>query len=372
LATKNDTIADALLRREVFLQRFASHLVNTNIDGTIQSFSKKLPSLLDEFGDAENLTLSERRAVSRLVTIQMRDDWRGMWIETTNSLDEMAMMDANYLGSIYEDIDDINLSIPNQAVLTGHINQSIMILTSGTTAQAGVWTKYLKDNTDAAAKAINGAIWDGYTSGLTNQQISKQIRGTYNRNTKMYQGGILQGRVRAQADALVRTGTNHFSNQARDRTYQANADVLQDRILIATLDSRTTLLCRGRHLKSWDINDLNYPRLPFHFNERSVYVVKAKGIDALDGSIPSKGGKLVDGKLVNSIKPIDADTTMDTWLRGQPKQFVVDSIGKSRAELFLKGKLPIEKFTDLTGRTLTLDQLKSVEANEKAFRLSGL
>jgi len=368
LATESDTIPDALLRREVFLQRFASHLVNTEVDGTIQSFARSLPSLLNEFGDAEGLTIAERRAVARSVVAKMREDWGGMWVSVTGDLDEMALMDANHIGSIYDDILDVDLTIPKDSTLIGHINQSTMVLTSGKTTQAGKWAQFLRQNTDTATRAINGAIWDGYTSGLNNQQILKQIRGTFNRTTKEYQGGLLQGRVRAQADALVRTGTNHFSNQARDRTYQANTDILDTRILIATLDSRTTLLCRGRDLKEWDIDDKSYPRLPFHFNERSVYIVSVSGSDPLKSKIPTNGGKIVDGKLVTKKGVIDAETTMNDWLRGQPKQFVVDSIGQKRAELFLTGKLSIDKFTDLTGRTLTLDELRATSAGRKAFK----
>jgi len=352
----------------VFLQRFASHLVNTEVDGTIQSFARSLPSLLNEFGDAEGLTIAERRAVARSVVAKMREDWGGMWVSVTGDLDEMALMDANHIGSIYDDILDVDLTIPKDSTLIGHINQSTMVLTSGKTTQAGKWAQFLRQNTDTATRAINGAIWDGYTSGLNNQQILKQIRGTFNRTTKEYQGGLLQGRVRAQADALVRTGTNHFSNQARDRTYQANTDILDTRILIATLDSRTTLLCRGRDLKEWDIDDKSYPRLPFHFNERSVYIVSVSGSDPLKSKIPTNGGKIVDGKLVTKKGVIDAETTMNDWLRGQPKQFVVDSIGQKRAELFLTGKLSIDKFTDLTGRTLTLDELRATSAGRKAFK----
>lgn len=369
MATEADTIADALLRREVFLQRFASHLVNAEVNGTIQSFARSLPSLLNQFGDAEGLTIAERRAVARAVVAKMREDWGGMWTIITGDLDEMALMDANHIGSIYDDILGVDLKIPKDSTLLGHINQSTMVLTSGKTSQAGKWTTFLRQNTDTAMKAINGAIWDGYTSGLNNQQILKQIRGTFNRSTKMYEGGLLQGRIKAQADALVRTGTNHFSNQARDRTYQANTDILGVRILIATLDGRTTLLCRGRDLKEWDIEDNNYPRLPFHFNERSVYIVSVKGSDPLKGKIPSKGGKIVDGKLVTKKGFIDKETTMNTWLRGQPKEFVVDSLGPARAELFLTGKLSIDKFTDLTGRTLTLEELRSTSAGRKAFNI---
>lgn len=701
MPTEADTIADALLRREVFLQRFASHLANTEIDGTIQSFARSLPSLLNEFGDAENLTIAERRAVARSVVAKMREDWGGMWVSISGDLGEMSVMDADHVSSIYDDILDVDLKVPKDSTLIGHINQSTMVLTSGKTSQAGKWAQFLRQNTDTATKAINGAIWDGYTSSLNNQQILKQIRGTFNRTTKMYEGGILQGRIKAQADALVRTGTTHFSNQARDRTYQANRDILGKRILVATLDSRTTLLCRGRDLKEWDIDDRTYPRLPFHFNCllpdsiitsslpissiskrtfkgeviniitesgnsltvtpnhpilsdrgwvfakhlavgdnafsqgisepvkaldvcnnyidtsikdifeslrvsssmrtsevplttpdfhgdshngevaiilsnielsnvfntdiiqefskiilisgcsnvaafilrfshflkdyitnnfagvklsslftndlsrfiaehssvdfvlfskssdldsivshelgkhlsveseiftdicnaisfiiklsnfikvrivhhsgsesalftpasyidsvfredflnngftasgklmdsadtrstviktdnivkiksfhydglvynletvggiytannivnhncRSVYIVSVKGSNPLKGRIPSNGGKIVDGKLVVKKGTISAETTMNDWLRGQPKEFVVDSIGPKRAELFLTGQLSIDKFTDLTGRTLTLDELKATSAGRKAFKKSGL
>lgn len=368
-----DNITDALLRREVFLQKFASHLVNTDLDGTIQAFAKKLPSLLNEFGDAENLTIAERRAVARLVSAQMREDFGSMWIDITDSLDEMAINDAAHLGSIYDDILGVDLTIPKDTVILGHINQSTMVLTSGKTSQAGTWAKYVKENIDTASKAVNGAIWDGYTNGLTNSKISQQVRGTFNRKTKTYEGGILQGRTRAQGDALVRTGTNHFSNQARDRTYQANTDILQKRILFATMDSRTSPICIKRHLKEWDITDKTYPRLPFHFNERSIFVIKAKGFDPLEDDRPSVGGKInAKDKLVRDVQQIPADTTWDSFLRRQPRAFVVETLGKSRAALFIDGKMNINKFTDMTGKSITLKELKAKPSLKSAFDDAGL
>lgn len=368
----DDTVVDALLRREVFLQRFSSHLVNTDVDGTIQSFSRKLPSLLNEFGESENLTIVERRAVARLVAAQLREDWNGMYISITADLGEMALNDAAHVANIYDDILGVDLTVPADKVLLGHIANSTMVLTSGQSTQAGVWAKYLKDNIDAVTKQVNGAIWNGYTNGQTNQQIAQTVRGTFNRRTKTYEGGILQGRTRAQADALVRTGTNHFANQARDRTYQANTDILKSRILFATMDSRTSDLCISRHLREWDITDKSYPRLPFHFNERSVYVIDVKGVSSLDGNRPTVGGKVVDGKLAPNVKLIPADTTWDSFLRRQPRAFVVETLGKSRAALFIDGKMDIKKFTDMTGKSLTLKQLKAKPSLKTAFSDAGL
>lgn len=373
MPNSDDTITDALLRREVFLQRFASHLVNTDLNNTIDSFSRELTNLLNQFGDAEDLSIVERRAVARSVVAKMHEDWGGMWIDITEQLDDMAINDASHLSGIYDDILNVDLSVPKDAVLLGHINQATMVLTSGQTSQAGVWAKYVKENIDSATKAVNGAIWDGYTSGLTNNQISKQVRGTYNRRKKTFEGGLLQGRTKAQGEALVRTGTNHFANQARDRTYQSNADILESRVLFATMDSRTSSICIKRHLKEWDINDKKYPRLPFHFNERSIYVVKVKGLADLDVDRPSIGGKLnAKGKLERDVQLIPADTTWDSFLRRQPKAFVVETLGKARAALFIEGKMNIDRFTDMTGKSITLKDLKSKPSLKSAFDAAGL
>ena len=383
MAHDGDTIPDAILRREFFLQRFASFLVNKEVDGTIQSFARKLPSLLNEFGDAEDLTLGERRAVARATTAEMATMWATMWDDITEQLDEMAIMDAAHVAGVYDHLVGVSLQLPADSVILGHIANSVMVLTSGKKTNAGVWSKFIRDNTDTATQSINGAIWNGYTSGQTNQEIVRNIRGTFNRSTKMYQGGILQGSVRAQSESLVRTGTSHFSNGARDRTYAANKDVIQSRILIATLDNRTTFICMRRNLQEWDIDDNSYPRLPFHFNERSVYIVRVTGIDPLDGVKPAVGGK--PGKEVSDfqrkfkgrkgtdifdIKQVAADTSTDAFLRRQPKAFIQSTLGKARTELFLKGGFDVKRFADVTGRKLSLKQLKEIDAN--AFKKAGL
>lgn len=380
-----DTIPDAVVRREFFLQRFASFLINKDVDGAIEKFSRMLPSLLNEFGEAENLTLGEKRKVTQLVRLEMSKIWAEMWADITEQLGEMSVMDAKHITDIYKELAGVTLTLPSDSVLLGHIANSIMTVTSGKKVNAGVWTKFLRENTDTATNSINGAIWSGYTSTppLTNQQIARNIRGVFNRTTKKYEGGILQGSVRAQADALVRTGTSHFSNGARDRTYAANKDVINARILLATLDQRTTLICRGRDLMEWDIDDNSYPRLPFHWNERSVYVLRVKGVPTLVGTRPAIGGNTntepgdFDRKFrgkrdldIYNVKQVSADTGSDAFLRRQPASFIISTLGKTRAELFIKGSLDIKRFTDATGRTLTLDELRVIDA--KAFKKAGL
>ncbi len=113
MSHNKDTVADAILRREFFLQRFASFLVNKEVDGTIQAFSRKLPSLLNEFGDAIDLTMGERRAVTKAVTVEMAALWTNMWSDITEQLGEMAIMDgSNRMANAVAMEDSVIISLP--------------------------------------------------------------------------------------------------------------------------------------------------------------------------------------------------------------------------------------------------------------------
>jgi hypothetical protein len=56
-------------------------------------------------------------------------------------------------------------------------------------------------------------------------------------------------------------------------------------------------------------------------------------------------------------------TTYDKWLEKQPKWFVESALGKERAELFMSGKVSISQFNDLSGRPLTLAQLRALDGD---------
>jgi hypothetical protein len=138
-----------------------------------------------------------------------------------------------------------------------------------------------------------------------------------------------------------------------------------------------------RNLREWSIDDPNYPRLPFHFNERSVYIVRVSGVDPLEGTKPAVGGQFGTEKSdfnrkfkgrkdtdIYNVQRVAADTSTDDFLRRQPKAFIQSTLGVARTELFLKGGFNVNRFVDATGRTLTLKQLRAIDAN--AFKKAGL
>lgn len=201
------------------------------------------------------------------------------------------------------------------------------------------------------------AISDGFLLGETNEQIAKRIA----------QEEIIS---RAQARTLARTATNHVANVSRTETYAGNRDIVQEYEWVATLDSRTTLVCASRDGKRYPVTGDN-PRPPAHYNCRSTtvplidpkYDLGAK----VKGERPQVGAK---GAGTTSAK-----TTFGSWLNKQPASFQDEYFSKftdgpEKAKLFRKGKLKIDKFVDANGAEYNLDQLKALNPIE--FDNSGL
>jgi SPP1 gp7 family putative phage head morphogenesis protein len=202
---------------------------------------------------------------------------------------------------------------------------------------------------------IRGAIRSGMVQGESIPELTRRLIGT---RANRYQDGILET-SRRHATTMTRTITNAVGNNSMMATYEANSSIVAKWVFTATLDGRTSITCRSLSGKEFPIGKGPLP--PRHPNCRSVAVPKLKswrdmGFDVDEipaGMRASKGGT------------VRADITMAEWLKQQPKDEVIDMLGKTRAKLFLDGKLKLESFADDQGRVYTLEQLK--EQHSRAF-----
>ena len=83
-------------------------------------------------------------------------------------------------------------------------------------------------------------------------------------------GGKLTRLADHQIMALVRTSVNQVSNVATQQTYKANRNITDNFMFVATLDSRTSLVCAANDGKEFSYDDGPVP--PLHFNCRSTTV----------------------------------------------------------------------------------------------------
>lgn len=68
-------------------------------------------------------------------------------------------------------------------------------------------------------------------------------------------------------------------------------------------------------------------------------------------TIPAQTRASIDGEVA-------ADLTFDDFLKGKPKAFADEMLGKGKAELWRDGKITLQQLLDQRGNPLTLTQLR--------------
>lgn len=218
------------------------------------------------------------------------------------------------------------------------------------------------------AQKVRDAVRIGFTQSQTTEQIIRRIKGTKARN---YADGLLE-KPRKDLETVVRSAISHTAAYARNQTAQANADIVASVDWLSTLDGKTSEMCQIRdglhytlehkpigHGVPWLAGPGN-----LHFNCRSTSTFTLKSAEQmrLDGLKP--------GTRASMSGQVAADITYGDWLRSQPAHVQDDALGVTRGRLFRKGKLPLERFYNNKGQRLSLDELRSRDA--EAFRLAGL
>jgi len=222
---------------------------------------------------------------------------------------------------------------------------------------------FIKDIEAKEIKRVGDIVRTGFITGRTSDQIVRDI-------TKS--GGILDKLTRKNIKAMVRTSTNHTSTVAMQKTMRDNDDVVIGYEIVATLDGRTSSICRSLDGTIFKWGDKKAIAPPFHINCRTT---TAPAIDArfkLDGIGTTRASKGIEGG-----QQVSADLSYYDWLKEQSGQgpkgraFVMDVLGKERGRLFMDGGLSTDRFkrltTDQLFQPITLDELRKKESLQLAF-----
>ncbi len=215
----------------------------------------------------------------------------------------------------------------------------------------GQWFSALNQRTTAN---LNGAIRQGIIEGDTIGQMVRRVRGS---RALGFTDGIMQTTTR-QAEALVRTSVIHSATQGREALYKENQSLIKNVQWVATLDNRTCPICGSLDGQVFKVDEGERP--PIHPLCRCTTVPNLKtarelGLAGLD---------LPPATRASATGAVPAKLTYSKWLRqnanaGRTK-VVREALGKTRAELFIKGKLQVSDFV-AGNKVLTLAQLKRKE-----------
>lgn len=342
MPTANEELLSRQVRHAVYTQRYGSSVVRrilallSRADADLQ---QRLLAGLPE-GIESRQRLNE---VLRDIRILRRDLYLELEQDLVSELEDLVEYEGGFQLGLIEEVTPlpVNLTAPALSTLRAAVMSRPF---QGRFLRE--WASGLRAND---LRRIRDQINIGIVTGEGVPDIVRRIIGTKSAN---YRDGILNV-SRNEAETIVRTAVNHTVNSARNEIAKANDDIVKGVEWVSTLDGRTSAICRGRDGNVYPVD--SGPRPPAHFNCRSTisYVLRSwreLGIDR---------DELSPGTRASMNGQVPADLTYGEWLRRQDRDFVFETLGPSRARLFLDGDLKIERFVlDRTGREFTLDELR--------------
>jgi len=344
MATTNERLRDRSVSHAIGLERLKAGVVRRIIallNRVDADLSERLRRNLEEASSISRTRLE--RILSNVRAIN-REGYTTIGRALTEELEAIAGYEPEFQVRMLADEIPVNVSFerPSRAQL-----QAIVQSRPFQGRYLSEWTDTLRDSQFAR---IQSHMRIGMVEGDTIDQLVRRVRGT---RARQYRDGVLEiGRRDAQA--VVRTAVTHVSSEARDTLYGENLDLIKGVQWVATLDSRTTLICASRDGQVFPVDD--GPRPPAHVGCRSTTAPvmrswREMGLD-LDDAPPGTRASL-DGQL-------PATTTFEEWLRTQSDEFQDDYLGATRAALFRDGT-SIDSMVDRSGRAYTLDELSRRE-----------
>jgi len=348
MAAAQTEIVDASIRHQIDLVKYSNGVVRK----IIALLNRVDPDLVAQLTAAlerlapQDFTVQRLDALLKDVRQLNEQAYRQVRGELEGELQDLVSTEIGFQASLF---DSLAIEYSTQGVTSAQVYAGAM----ARPFQGRLLREWMDGLEAGRAQRIRDAVRMGYVEGQTTAQIVRRIRGT---KAAGYADGLLEI-DRRHAETIVRTALSHTAGFARDRFYDANDDIIGALGWVSTLDGRTSPMCRLRdglryttdhkpigHKVPWGAGP---GRLHMCCRSTSLPILKGMEDEPLFGTRASQGG------------PVKASTTYADWLKGQSQAVQDDVLGKSKGALFRSGKLPLDKFYNDKGQTLTLNQLKA-------------
>jgi SPP1 gp7 family putative phage head morphogenesis protein len=256
-------------------------------------------------------------------------------------------------------INVVALSDDLQAAVTGAPATFRLTAAQGSTItlpNGKVLEKSFRGLAESNAEMFGRVVRTGFIQGKSIQRMSRELKGRlrFGQPGSGRQIALAGGEVTKLANhqmlALVRTSVNQVANAASQASYKANQDVTKRYQYTATLDNRTSAICRALDGREFEYG--KGPTPPQHFNCRSttVPIIDYEGL----GVEPPPRSDVIDDR-----------QTYGEWLAKQTEARKAEILGsKGRAKIFdgfaekIGPKEAIRRFVREDGSELSLIDLE--------------
>ena len=335
----------------------------------LRSILAQLKESLDTWaGDSTEIMVPELQGLAELQSEFVEEQLRKVLPAGSRSLVNTVEISPQFAQAVVTtdptQINVVALSDDLVAAVQGAPQTFSLTAAQGTTItlpNGQVIVKAFRGIAENQADLFAQVVRNGLLTGETTDSIARRIKGRlrFGQPGSIRQIAVAGGQVTTVANnqvmALVRTSINQVSNAASQQVYEANQDVTKKYRYVATLDTRTSAICRALDGREFEYG--KGPMPPQHFNCRSttVAVVDYEGL----GLTPPKPGRRasMDG-------PVPANESYGQWLSKQSKATQAEVLGAEKVAYFARlsnkygPKDAIAKMVRDDGSELTLDQLR--------------
>lgn len=345
----------------------------------LRSILAQLKESLDGWaGDATELTATELQGIAELQSQFVTDELRkamppGVLRSNINTVEISPQFAQSVVTTDPTQLNVVTLSDDLFAAVNGAPQTFSLTAAQGATItlpNGEVVSKAFRGIATSQAEQFSQVVRNGLLTGETTPSIAKRLIGSlqFGEEAKTVgqiaaAGGQLTQVADNQIIALVRTSINQVANAASQQVYEGNQDITKKYRYIATLDTRTSAICRALDGREFEYG--KGPMPPQHFNCRST-TVPVIDYKALDIPPPPEGKRAsMDGQVPGNI-------TYGEWLKKKmPGETEADVIRRQQEALGSKAPYfrrlankygPTDAMAKLVrddGSELTLAQLRS-------------
>ena len=333
----NDDILSRELKHRALLSLYEKKLDN-DLTKVMSSHKKRLVSSTLKNGN------KSVNVLNRALTIETRKTYRKIYRNGIIELKALANTSSKFhnntlkesLGKVYR-----------SKVYTG-LKVNDLIINS-----AGTYSQQIASISLSQQRRIKDVVKKGMTENLAVNKIAKNVGDSIDLPS-------------AQLKTLSRTAITETSSDISNATYKLNEDVLDGYQYVATLDSRTSLICGRLDGKVFRLDDKRGVRPPQHFNCRSTTVPIVKSYEDIRDTKSPRISKrrlkrLSGGKRASFNGQVASETNFEQFLSRQDDTFKLAILGnKRRVEIFNTGKLKFTQFSTKTGQLVSVSRLEEL------------
>lgn len=391
--TANEELMDALIRHQIYLLRYSGHVRNEItelLNRSEQAIADKLRlHTPPAAGMAKPVEFERMRALQAAISKIRLNAWGEVQEFFGEEMTELMYQEPIVMRGI------VATSLPVTVSTVMPSARLLKALVMDKPFEGRVMSKWVQTLADSDITRMHQAIQNGMVAGESMDRIARRVVGT---GSLMGSDGTTE-LTRRQVQSVVRTAVQHVANNARNTFFQENADLVDQEQFVATLDSRTTPVCKAQDGKRYPLGKGPIP--PLHYACRSLRVAyfntefigsrpanpttekilvgkfakennlgNISSRDDLPRGTKGAYDKWARGEIRKQVGPIPAASTYQTWLTKQSSAFQEDVLGVARSKLFREGGLTLDKFVDSSGKEIPLRDL--VKKHKEAFRAAGL